>query len=322
MILAESSGNQSKFWSAAHTVLEVAKAVGPMFLGIATLVVLLQHSYVSEGEGPDFSKTAFAHRGPYQASVFAQCVFSASVIVTIIGTLFYVSDLHRCSKLLAGKSGQGRVDLAFYLTIATVVVSLGIIAVVAGIKGPDIGDYAACTYHGVQDEFTNHVYFVCGIFLAFIAIDVLTWLGMRDAAKALQGEDAIRANSSSKFAFNQIWLVDVPVLFGGGLSYFLMNLPQQANAKILQMDPGMFALAEKGAACKYSGGWMPMSTDGFAEMITNLFLSGISSGYLAAHVVMSQLVFVVLSVLSARELKKHLKDYRESPAAKALTAAE
>ena len=200
-----------------------------------------------------------------------------------------------------------------YMTI--VGVTVGLIALIAGIKGPEVSDYAACTYHHAREEFQGHLIFVSAIFVVFIVIDVLTWHGMSVAAKAMSGAEQIKARSASRFALGQIWLVDIPVLFGGWLSYFLMNLPQQVNPTILKMDPEMFRLGERAAFCKNSGDWVPLSGDGFAEMITNLFLSGMSSGYLAAHVVMSQLVFVVLSVLIARELKKQLEEYRKTHAA-------
>jgi hypothetical protein len=69
---------------------------------------------------------------------------------------------------------------------------------------------------------------------------------------------------------------------------------------ILKMNSQMFEFGSDIAKCSH----VPMNPRTFNQMVANLFVSGISAGYLAAHVLISQLVFVILNFLYSGAMRE------------------
>lgn len=289
------------FWAFVRRPIVVLKIVVPMFLGTWLLVWLLQSAYSEDGS--DLSKTALVLQGPFKGSTFSLCVFIASLAVTMIGTFIYVWDLSGYRKLLNDKPGERQITAAFALTMLTIVVATGaiIFSVIFPSHPHDLE--SICTYTGVYAEFTGHIMLAVGIFIAFIVVDVLTLWGMNSALKEQATPDP-RLVGYRKFASNQILLVDIPVLVGALLSLVLIYAPDLLQLEFMVMDAGddgMFKIAEDSVTCGKGENTLILDVSDIGAMISNLYLSGIATGYLAAHVLMSQLVFVILSLISEVE---------------------
>lgn len=214
---------------------------------------------------------------------FTYLLLMASILTVTIGTAIYLWDelfvaKHKFPEHLGGK--QLRRALAF--CCATLLAMLVFLLYGYFVVG-------AATAPAAQAEFklfiSRHDLLTLGVFVAFIIVD---WLSYRAGKLALQGlsegpemlarygseplrDMRQRARHLRSLSYAQIWLVDIAVVLGALASY---------SIHALVADHPKFVSDQ-----------------------AHTYIEGITAGFLAAHIIVSQIVFIILNLISHKILK-------------------
>jgi hypothetical protein len=247
------------------------------------------------------------HGTPYLAIAIIHSIFVASIVTTVFATIFYTKDLYILDRIAYRLPGQRLIFTAMVLTAITILF-VGIFICVLLAFPPIEKAPKGCSFSELSSEFGTHVAYVSVLFLIFLVIDIFTVVGTKKAAGKLDEaapphspDDLDRLHdlrTSAEFARDQIWLVDVPVLLGAIASYYLVPVANM-NVRIMHFATGMLNFNSNPVCNDHE-----LTVETFDVMVSNLFVGGIAAGFLAAHIVMSQLVFIALGALYRRKRRR------------------
>jgi hypothetical protein len=119
-------------------------------------------------------------------------------------------------------------------------------------------------------------------------------------------EKRASAAFAAEFSKFQFWLVDVPVLFGLFVIFLITQLALNDagwNSAILKIDASILETMEKSRtinllSCNGTG----VSIYEFQKSISGIFSAGIAMGFVAASVIMSQIIFIALNIIYDRRM--------------------
>lgn len=264
---------------------------------------------------------------------FVYGMLVASLVTVLVGTLLYLFELHvmmlRAQRIeertRVGRSQQrnaqdkqdttrgdddndadttsvNRIGAAFLMLVIAIFIDVALLVMILFYNvGATSGE--ACDLEKLLVQTKYHDGAVGLVFVTFVIADALTYYGMRKAISnaSRKDKDCKHAQSDKDFAKQQLFLIDVPVLIGAIISVIIVLFAAglndwASNAFRLSRDVQEFMSVKKLTTVFVCEG-KPLSLPEFQESIVRIFAAGIAMGYLAAHVLMSQIVFVTLTVL-------------------------
>jgi hypothetical protein len=265
------------------------KGLIPLIFGLIAFLWLI----IKAGKGePDITHSQLMHSTAFLGIAIVYCIFVASVVVAIAGTVLYIIDLDLLSDLLHDIPGRAYVQAAKALTLFTIVIYSAAIIYFVAFQKNTISE-ESCSYSELPSDFLQHISFVALLFFLFISIDALTVagtkMGLADIRKAHAGNDVKikKLQLNLDFASQQIAFIDLPVIIGivfGALIWSTAKL----NPELMQFDSNLLTLSNVQCNAHL------MTILSFNTMVSNIFLGGIATGFIAAHILMSQLVFFFL----------------------------
>jgi hypothetical protein len=235
-------------------------------LTVGLLAFFLLRAHVGSGDAFDVLKellpTVATQSGIGFALGISYIVLICSLIVVLIGTMVYTKDLWKMHRAMPDRRSAGWVTAAAALNFCVVPLVMG-----GGeywlLHSREPFSGPPLPAQAVMDAFDFHDELVAAIFVAFLTIDVLTLCGIWSAKRQVTGPVQKSSSGELSLVLDQILYVDIPVLIGMGSIMLLVH------DSVLTRDD------------------------------TRFFVAGVATGFLAAHVLMSQVVFAALNVKHA-----------------------
>ena len=283
-------------------------AAAPLFCGIA---VFFLYMYASQFEGPySPSNWVLVSSTEFKGVNLVYGMLFASLVTVLLGTLAYGGELKKMESLANGTGGIFKIRRAFKILRWMGVILLVYFLYPLFLRGT-IPDNDICNLSALHDFVHRHDRLVIALFATFAVVDLLTWKGMTQSRDELEISDEEKSQSAAftaEFSKLQLLLIDIPVLFGALVSLLITSFSlgySGWNEKLLTLDPRVDELIHSGKSldivrCMGEG----LSLQQFQESVSGIFIAGISMGYLAAHIIMSQLIFIFLNIVHDRRIDK------------------
>lgn len=284
----------------------VFKAAMPLIAGGAVFLSLMW-SATAEGFWSS-SNLAIVPLTPFQGVEIVYAMIVASLVTVGLATTGYLSELRNMADLARRTAGALEVQMArICVGLALVLIALYFMWVLF-IK-TNVNAIDACSLHVLHERVGLHDLCVSATFVLFLAADFLTLRGMEKARDACADEDT-RATREEielihEFSKQQLWLIDFPVLIGFAISLLIVwsaslfsgwdNSSFYLNSSI----SNEMNIRRSTALFMCNGQSLDMRE--MQMSIVSIFSAGIAMGYLAAHVFMSQMVFITLNVFFSRK---------------------
>lgn len=293
-----SSGNTTPLKAEAHP--SIWPVIMPLALGVSTFAIYMWASSVS-GFG-------ILAPSPFKGIDLVYAMILSSFVTVATATYFYLEELETMM-LSAAALGGGHDKIRWarriiiLTTISIVVVTLWLL--VAGI----LYDQKACEFDAFLRQAKIHDAFVGSIFAVFVVADFITYSGLKEtiAVSPLGSKERAHAEANKEFVVQQLWLIDIPVLTGAIGAVLVVLFASGANswdASLLHPAPQIEDFMERTRLqYLFSCDSQQISFPEFQQSIVHIFSAGIAMGYLAAHVLMSQFVFIALSFLHRRKVR-------------------
>jgi hypothetical protein len=308
----------------------------PLFVGLAAFALFLmswQQDGITVRDSRLFPPTAF------DGIKFVYAMFVGSIATTVYATFDYRNELREMSSLAEGSDGKSFVTAAKICLSA--VISLIALSVVGLLLLPGVfGRPDPCDSESYQTFIHTHDFVVGIIFIAFVVSDRLTLIGMRKAREKIEYsindlrskissiQDEVNQRESknlrdmidnnerdlvilqdkrasaifaAEFSKFQLWIVDIPVLFGLFVIFLITQLALNDagwNSAILKIDVSISeAMAQSRTINLLSCNGTGVSIYEFQKSISGIFSAGIAMGFVAASVIMSQIIFIALNII-------------------------
>jgi len=291
------------------------RAAAPLLVGGVLFVFLIQTAFTNSAWA--VTNTILVPREPFRGVALVYCMFIASMVTAMVATLFYLFDLEKMKLRAASLAGYHLVNRAYAVLLTAIgIILLASLLLLVFRANPSGGD--ACQYAAVRSETIIHDVVAGALFVAFVVADVLTWRGISAGLKKLAESGGPTADVQRlemeldrEFAQHQLWLIDIPVIIGAAISVLIVLFAQ----KVATWDPIMFKLSgtvtDALASSRMSSNTgifdcanQPMSLGAFQASVVEIFSAGIAMGFLAAHILMSQVVFIALTLIHASRRRR------------------
>lgn len=292
----------------AAGVWRVSKSLIPLIFGAITFFIFM---YTSQSDGDYSSKNlVLVSSAAFNGANLVYATLLASLATTFAGTVQYRRDLIEMKELARGTQGIFKINVASGVLFSGLVIStiwfFAPFVFRATVSHADI-----CNNTGLDQFLHKHDYIVLILFSTFLVADVLTWqamLAVRDETKSTNKEKSDASAFSAEFSKLQFLLIDIPVIIGAGLILFITSYAyaySDWDNNILKIDPSVAEYLKSNKSinllrCLGDG----LSLQQFQEGVTKIFVTGIAMGYLAAHIIMSQVIFFFLNVVHDRRIER------------------
>lgn len=231
-----------------------------------------------------------------------------SISTVLAGTIIYLREMREI-KEIAHKSAGWRELISGYILLVITILIFGGIFLFQMMQKNEAPNSRACDFENLHHQALLHDFSLAAVFLLFVIIDWLTRRGMMKAKVKCETSSELadlakQSGKKLKFASQQLWLVDVPVLVGIFLSILIAAfLPAFSG-----WDPALFDVergvrtyfAQARSSTLFTCSLQPLTIEEFQTSIAQIFAAGIATGYLAAHILMSQMVFIILHFFQQR----------------------
>lgn len=283
---------------------------------MAGLVLFAGYMLLASSNSDFSSKNmAIVAPSPFKGIDLVYGMLFASLATVFTATAMYLSDLEVMMTRAARVGGLNKIRTARRILTLTlgldIVLFFSVLFYKQGLQASD-----ACSFKTLLIQAKYHDLVVGLIFAAFIVADLLTYYGLKEALAGGRGgsEDLEEAERDQGFALQQLWLIDIPVLVGAGVSVMAVFFAAGVNhwdSNLLHVSGQVESyLARQRITTLLTCDGRPLSLPEFQESVARIFTAGIAMGYLAAHVLMSQFVFIALNVF--HKMKRH-DDGRAAP---------
>ncbi|AXQ30200.1 hypothetical protein D0B54_16630 [Solimonas sp. K1W22B-7] len=296
------------FQRVLQLTLHYLKAFRPLIWGV--LVFFIYMYLVHSDSSYAVRNWVVVPKFPFHGINFVYAMLFASLATVISATSGYREDLDSMMSIAKITAGASQIRAAKIILELTVY-GISIVLLSLLFFRQDKAQTDACSLHVLHSRALLHDLCVCGMFLAFLVADILTLKGMSRAYDACVARPELvklipKLGLNRDYLKQQLWLIDVPVIIGVIVSFLILGSVPFLSG----WDPDLFHVigrvsdylqrSRSTAIVMCSG--QPLTIQEFQESVASIFSAGISMGYLAAHVLLSQLVFIVLKVFHDRKV--------------------
>jgi hypothetical protein len=251
-------------------------------------------------------RTIEAFRTAFMLSSLVYVILVASLVVVLVGTILYFIDITRMAKDVGQHGNQVYLALGLLVTVLVIVI-VAILSENFVIGSPSIEDF--CNGRDLTRNFFYHDTIVFILFAGFTGVDFLTVRGLDEALLKLSprkraGKEGRKLRASREWALAQLKLIDVPVAVGAFALFGLVHYIESREIMMIfvspiQMPPvtgGVYSAHESMTQLQC----LKLPLQDLQRFIGNTFIAGVAAGSLAAHVLMSQFIFMMLSLFFRR----------------------
>lgn len=286
--------DEAKIWS---------KALFPLLVGILVFLVMIYSATADNWLAA--RNWNLVPASPFRGVQLVYAMIFSSLATVLVGTSMYLGELKHMLAIAAQTGGASHLRLARALIFcAMLILVLYFIVTIVNKNSATATD--ACNLHILHQRVLWHDICVGVTFALFLAADWQTLVGMNKAAQVCAGNiQRIQLQNeiqlTREFSKQQTLLVDLPVLAGFFVSLMIVlsaGILRGWDAASFYVNPSVVDfLAARRDNTLFMCSSQPIDIREFQQTVGSIFTAGIAMGYLAAHVLMSQLVFIALNFL-------------------------
>ena len=282
-----------------ETVRRTILAAAPLVIGVIVLIVL--GGDLDQGGLDLYNISIF--RSAFVLSSFVYAILCASLAVVFVGTIIYVSDMIEMVQLVSRDSVL--IYWAFLLLVLGIlIIPIALVIELSQIGAPTVSDF--CSARDLTKSFSYHDGVVLIIFSCFAVVDILTIYALQQTLAKLDDGNLVSERgekllSKTSWAKAQLYLIDVPVVFCTIALLFGVHFIE-GRKFMMHFDYPIMMPAATGGVRAASEKMTRLLCNGIPltelqAFVGNTFIGGVAAGSLAAQVLMSQFIFMMLSIV-------------------------